>query len=302
MRRSFAALMGAAVILEYATGVSFGIDTLFFYPWEHALSADPGRMALTTAVSFFLAGGAIVILAVRPSAYAIFGIVNSIPLSLALTSLIGYAFQITYVLPFNLGSQMALHTSVAFLAYGIAMLGYAWKHAERGPDGLPKWGAGIGVALLPVLLVGASALFPEQSWRVVPLEALLSIVGVALITLALLKLATARVAYKGLLMIAIPLILLLTFVGLVVHVKHQSESAQVLALHSTEVIGVSQSLLAHIAEAESAVRGYVITGDDAFVSFVRRRRRNWSRRRPHDCDSLSATIRSRKRAPRRSSS
>ena len=29
---SVAALMGAAVILEYATGASFGIDTLFFYP------------------------------------------------------------------------------------------------------------------------------------------------------------------------------------------------------------------------------------------------------------------------------
>ena len=73
-------------------------------------------------------------------------------------------------------------------------------------------------------------------------------------------------AYKGLLMIAVPLILLLIFVGLVVHVKHQSESAQVLALHSTEVIGVSQSLLTHIAETESAVRGYVITGDDTFVA------------------------------------
>ena len=42
---------------------------------------------------------------------------------LALTSLVGYAFHITYVLPFNLGSQMALHTSVAFFAYGIAILG-----------------------------------------------------------------------------------------------------------------------------------------------------------------------------------
>ena len=30
----FACLMGAAVILEYATGISLGIDTLFFYPWE----------------------------------------------------------------------------------------------------------------------------------------------------------------------------------------------------------------------------------------------------------------------------
>src|SRR6185436_3060753 len=130
------------------------------------LSANPGRMAISTAISFLLAGFALVILAWRQSAYAIFGIVNSVTLSLALTSVIGYIFQITYVLPFILGSQMALHTSVAFLAYGIAMLGYAWERAERGPDGVPKWGAAIGVALLPVLLVGVSALFPQQSLRV----------------------------------------------------------------------------------------------------------------------------------------
>ena len=262
----FAALMGAAVILEYATGISFGIDTLLFYPWERILSADPGRMALTTAISFFLTGGTLVMLGFSQRALAIFGIVNSVTVSLALTSLIGYAFRITFVLPFSLGSQMALYTSAAFFAYGIAMLGYAWVHAERGSDGLPRWAAGIGVALLPVLLVGASALFPEQSWRVVPLEALVSIFGVALITLAVLKMTTARVAYQGLLMIAIPLILLLTFVGLIVHVKGQSESAQRWTLHRKEVIDVSHALLGSLVEAESNVRGYVITGDGAFAA------------------------------------
>jgi len=161
---------------------------------------------------------------------------------------------------------MALHTSAAFLAYGIAMVAYAWKYAERGPDGLPRWSAGIGVALLPMLLVGASALFPEQSLRVVLIEALISIFGVALVTLAALKLTTAKVAYKGLLMIAIPLILLLIFVGVVVHIKHQSESAQVSALHANEVIGDSESLLASLAEAESAGRGYVISGDETFAN------------------------------------
>jgi two-component system sensor histidine kinase/response regulator len=267
---SVAVLTGAAVILEYATGKSFGIETPFFYPWERSLSADPGRMALTTAFGFFLSGGALVILAMRRGSFAICGVVNSVTFSLALTSLVGYAFQITYVLPFNLGSEMALHTALAFFAYGIAVMGYAWKYAERGADGVPKWGAGIGVALLPVLLVAASALFPKQSWRVVPLEVLISIAGVTLVTLAVLRLKTAKVAYKGLLMIAIPLILLLMFVGLSVHVKHQSETAQVWTLHRKEVVGISVSLLARMTEAESAVRGYVITGDGAFLGSYRR--------------------------------
>ena len=131
-------------------------------------------MALTTAISFFLTGGALVILAVRPDAYAIFGIVNSVPLSLALTSLIGYSFQITYVLPFQsrLADGTAHLRGVSCLRHRDARLRLETCRAR--PDGLPKWGAGIGVALLPVLLVGASALFPEQSWRVVSLEALFS--------------------------------------------------------------------------------------------------------------------------------
>ena len=83
------------------------------------------------------------------------------------------------------------------------------------------------------------------------------------------RLTTATIANKGLLMTAIPLVLLLTFVGLVVHVKRQSESAQTWALHSIVVLGASQPLAAHIAEAESAVRGYVITGDTDIRRVVR---------------------------------
>jgi PAS domain S-box-containing protein len=262
---SAAALMGAGVILEYATGASFGIDTLFFHPWI-ATPGVPGRMAAITAVSFALAGAALLIVAVRPTAYGVFGIVNSIPLSLALTSLISFIFEINYTLPFGLGVQMALHTAAGFILYGVATQGYAWTNSQSGPDGLPKWSAGIGGAFLPVLLIGFAALFPKQSWPVVSVEVVASVIGVGLIALTMRRLTTVKLVYKGLLMIAIPLILLLTFVGLVVHVKHESESAQAWALHSTEVLSASQPLLAHVAESESAVRGYVITGDDAFLA------------------------------------
>ena len=86
-------------------------------------------------------------------------------------------------------------------------------------------------------------------------------------------------AYKGLLMIAVPLILLLTFVGLVVHVKRQSESAQVLALHSDGSHQRLAVLLMHIAETESAVRGYVITGDERIRPPTSSRWRSSRRRR-----------------------
>jgi PAS domain S-box-containing protein len=261
----FVGLMSAVVLLEYASDRALRIDTLFFSPWVSTLSAHPGRMALTTALSFCITGSSLFILGLRPKSYASLGILNAVTVSLGLTSLVGYGLGVTYVLPFSLGSQMALHTSLAFLAYGIAMLGAAWRHAEPGPDGLPKWSAKIGVALLPMLLVGASALISERSWRTVPLQALVAVAGVALITSAIRKLITAKIAYKGLLMMVIPLILLLAFVSMVTRVKQQSEAAQRTTLHSAEVIMRSQALLTQLAEAESAVRGYVITGDELFV-------------------------------------
>ena len=201
-------------------------------------------MALTTAVSFVFAGGALFLLAARPGAYALFGVFNSIPLILGLTSLVGYSFQSAYVLPLSIATQMALHTSLALLAYGIVMLGYAWKYAERGPDGMPNWGLGIGVALLPVLVVGAATLFPQQSWHVLPLELLVSVLLIALITLAVKRLPTAKVAYKGLLMIPCRCFLVLAFVALVVHMRHQTVAAQSVGRRTrAEVVTVSRSLL-----------------------------------------------------------
>ena len=177
-------------------------------------------MSATSALGFLVSGIALVILSARPAALGSFWILNAIPLSLALTALIGSCLSGSRTrVPWVSACRWLLHTALAFGAYRIAAMRYAWTHAERGPDGLPRWAAGISVAFLPVLLVGASALFPAQSWRVVSLEVLVSIAGVALAALAMRRLTTAKVASKGLLMTGIPLILLLTFVGLVVHSK-----------------------------------------------------------------------------------
>jgi len=135
----FVAAMGGLVIYEYVTGRSIGIDTLFFYPWLRTLSADPGRMALTTAISFFTAGLALMLISFCRSAIAAFAILHTVPVSLSLTSAMGYVIGITFVLPFNLGSQMAVHTALALIGYGAVMLFYAWRQATRTAEGVPEW-------------------------------------------------------------------------------------------------------------------------------------------------------------------
>lgn len=98
-------LMGAMVVFQYATGISIGIDTFFFYPWNRTLSADPGRMALTTAIGFFISGITLSLLILKPQTLTAFVLAHTFPLSFGIASLLGYLFGIAYVLPFNLGSH-----------------------------------------------------------------------------------------------------------------------------------------------------------------------------------------------------
>lgn len=262
---SLVALMGTLVIFQYATGISLGIDTFFFYPWDQTLSADPGRMALTTAISFALAGSTLSLFILRPRTLPVFVLAHTLPLSLGLTSLLGYLFGITYVLPFRLGSQMAFHTATAFTIYGSAMLFYAWRRIPLNQEGLPRWTPGIAVVMLPVFLVSFSSAFKNNFTFGGIVQMLLAVAAIALLAFAIHKLKQARIIYKGLILISIPLMFVLGFVALVNQQKRASEEAQALTLRSKEAIVHSNVLFESLLNAESSVRGYVITGDANYL-------------------------------------
>lgn len=262
----FVALMGVLVVFEYATGISLGIDTALFYPWERTLSADPGRMALTSAISFASAGGALLLLMWRPRALAVFAIAHTLPLSLGLTSTLGYLVGITYVLPFHLGSQMAAQTALAFLAYGIVMLGHAWRLAPRTEEGLPKWSPAIAVVMVPVVFVGTSLITQNNSASTWSVPLFLGLLSAGLFGLAAYKLMQARMAHKGLILISVPLVFVLAFVVLVIQVKRHGEEAQIRYLHTKEVIAQIDAISKSLLDAEASIRGYVIAGDPAFAA------------------------------------
>jgi signal transduction histidine kinase len=258
--------MGVLVVFEYATGISLGIDTALFYPWERTLSADPGRMALTSAISFASAGGALLLLMWRPRALAVFAIAHTLPLSLGLTSTLGYLVGITYVLPFHLGSQMAAQTALAFLAYGIVMLGHAWRLAPRTEEGLPKWSPAIAVVMVPVVFVGTSLITQNNSASTWSVPLFLGLLSAGLFGLAAYKLMQARMAHKGLILISVPLVFVLAFVVLVIQVKRHGEEAQIRYLHTKEVIAQIDAISKSLLDAEASIRGYVIAGDPAFAA------------------------------------
>lgn len=257
----FVTLMGWLVAYQYATGIKVGIDAAFFYPWDQTLSADPGRMALTSAISFMSAGVALLLLAWRPRSLAIFAIAHTLPLSLGLTSMLGYLAGVTYVLPSHLGSQMAVHTAFAFLAYGGVMLGHAWRLAPLTEDGLPGWSPVMAIAMVPVLFIGISVTNQSDSVWAWSFSLFTGLLMAGLFGLAAYKLAQLRIALKGFILISVPLIFVLAFVVLVIQVTRQNEQSQNWYLHSKEVIAQTESISRSLLDAEASIRGYVITGD-----------------------------------------
>ncbi len=260
------ACMGLLVLAQYATGVPLGIDTLFFYPWERTLSADPGRMALTSALSFTLAGASLALLALRPRGLAVAAVANTLPLSFGLTSLLGYLLGVTYVLPFNLGSQMAVHTASGFVTYGFVMLQHTWSRSSQ-PDGeYPAWGpAAAAAAVVPVLFVTFSAVVQGGTTAAGAGQILLSAGCAAALGLALHRLKDAKILHKGFILVSIPLVFLLAFVALATEIKNASEAAERWSQHSKEVIAQAQELSGALYEAESSMRGVIISREPEFI-------------------------------------
>jgi diguanylate cyclase (GGDEF)-like protein/PAS domain S-box-containing protein len=269
---AFIAVMGALVVYEYATKHSIGIDTLFFYPWLRTLSADPGRMALTTAISFVTSGSALILLSLRRTAVATFAILHSVPVSLGLTSAMGYLVGVTLVLPFNLGSQMAVHTALSFLGYGGVMLAYAWRQAPHTSEGTPRWASATGVLIVPILFVGISISAQRTSALASAVLLVMGLLAAGLFALATRRLTHSNVRRKGLILISVPLVFLFVFVVLVTQLSRKNRQAETSYLQSKEIIATLETISTDLFEAESSVSGYVVTGDPEFAESYRRPR------------------------------
>lgn len=136
--------VSAATICEYAFGWNLGIDELLFSdPSITVLSFSPGRMALNTAVNFFLIGLALNVMDVktrggRYPAHYLFTVEGMI----ALVALIGYVYGTsTFYFGIAKYEAMALHTAVLFvMIFVAAIVGRAYQgeiamFADRGPAG-----------------------------------------------------------------------------------------------------------------------------------------------------------------------
>ncbi|MGH7855772.1 MAG: sensor histidine kinase, partial [Candidatus Binatia bacterium] len=126
---SFVALVGLLTLAEYLLGRSFGIDELLFREPPRAIATShPGRMAPTTAASFFLLGAAMLCVDGRISHRA----VESLTLAAALISLLAYLGYVYGVASLYRGmgdAAMPFHAALAFLLLSAGVL---FSRPDRG--------------------------------------------------------------------------------------------------------------------------------------------------------------------------
>ncbi|MGA2159079.1 MAG: PAS domain-containing protein [Dehalococcoidia bacterium] len=126
------AAIGLVVLSEYLFGWDLGIDQLIFKEPAGAFgTVYPGRLALTTALSFVLAGLAMFDVIVKAAIKrTISHYLSLIGLLISLTAIIGYLYGLREFLgPTNL-TPLALYTAIAFL---LLFCGIPMARAGSGP-------------------------------------------------------------------------------------------------------------------------------------------------------------------------
>jgi signal transduction histidine kinase len=120
------AAIGATVLIEYASGIDFGIDALFLFnrTWGAIGVISPGRMGPPGALSWTLLGLAMLFASSSPTRRwprAIAPALALVAMSIASLTLLGYLYGVTALYTVPLVSIIALQTSTFILAVSIGV-------------------------------------------------------------------------------------------------------------------------------------------------------------------------------------
>ena len=164
MLAGVAGLLGGLTLLQYAWGMEFGIDTMWFDdPESQAMGRPPGRMSQVSAIAFVLLAGAGIVSCRLQWVRASQGLALAvIAIALYALSALGYhGLEEGVELPFN---PVAVHTAVLML-----MLALGWLAARpdvgfmRVLSARSAGGAVARRALLPSLLIPSLLSYVAQA-------------------------------------------------------------------------------------------------------------------------------------------
>lgn len=109
-------LIGGLTLMQYALGISIGIDEFFFTDSTTQFPRPPGRMGTNTATNFLLIGSALLFLSGSSKRSIITGQLLLFPVFLiGFIALLGYAYSLEKTHGLVSFTSMAIHTTACFL-------------------------------------------------------------------------------------------------------------------------------------------------------------------------------------------
>lgn len=116
-------IVAVLTLLEHATGIDLGIDTLLFYrPWDIAAAAAPMRMGLPASAANLLLGLGIVLATYGPRARAVATVLALVTAAIAALSLTGYWFGANQLFGIARLTGIALITSTVIAALSAGLM------------------------------------------------------------------------------------------------------------------------------------------------------------------------------------
>jgi PAS domain-containing protein len=121
-------------LLEYLTGLDFGIDQFFLKPFFQAATTYPGRMSPLSAFCFIFLGTGIILVGAKKRwlhQLAAAGMLACMVGVIALVALCGFIFGIESATGWGAYSRIAINTSAAFLLLSSGLLMWSCQAALR---------------------------------------------------------------------------------------------------------------------------------------------------------------------------
>jgi len=135
--------LSAITILQYITGLNFGIDELLFTDYLHRDIPYPGRMSPNTTTIFILCSVAL-LLAAKNESWGILrtGVIELLvflSLALSIFALGGYLFANQFAYSWGSYVRMSIPTTIAAVFMSIGIMSLAWKRQTILIAKVPLW-------------------------------------------------------------------------------------------------------------------------------------------------------------------
>jgi PAS domain S-box-containing protein len=175
-------LISFLTLLQYLTGLDFGIDLLFYKPYFEADRIYSGRMSPLAAACFVLMTTGLLLAGLKrlwPQRLTAVGLLGVIVAIMAAVALFGYIFGISSASGWGAYARMAVNSAIAFLLLNLGLLAWAWRAAPQEDINFLRW-LPVTASLTLMAMIGfVSALNMQQLkvatlWRTHTIQVILA--------------------------------------------------------------------------------------------------------------------------------